>query len=358
MGKLRESYPLGAIRRQSKAKLAHPTASFKDQTVVIIGATGVMCSEAAKILAQLDVGTLVFGIRNLAKAERLADDTVSHYGLPRERILIKQVDLVSFESTKAFAADLQSLPRLDVLLIGSATNNTKRFVTGDGWEENLQVIHLSCALLTILLLPKLQTSADENRAPRRHQQRLFRPVVDYLRDVSDDKVVWKLGQYGVCKIVSYCWFGTLASLLDPSHVHVHSLDPGCTKSPLSTNSIPARIFLGVFGRSPVLCGRAIANSCLPVENAHGAMLWDYEVEKYGPTPRTMHLNIGSRMLTSAAMYRPTKFMSSERTREMRKVIWEETRSVLELLSPEAVQVYADLDQKSGGLSSDRIDRRS
>ncbi|KAK7960296.1 hypothetical protein PG996_010934 [Apiospora saccharicola] len=349
MGKLRESYPLGAIRRQSKAKLAHPTASFTDQTVVIIGATGVMCSEAAKILAQLDVGTLVFGIRNLAKAERLADDIVSHYGLPRERILIKQVDLVSFESTKAFAADLQSLPRLDVLLMGSATNNTKRFVTGDGWEENLQVIHLSCALLTILLLPKLQTSADENRAPAvisnvsssavrmtapwiRFPKR--RRVVDYLRDVSDDKVVWKLGQYGVCKIVSYCWFGALASRLDPSHVHVHSLDPGCTKSPLSTNSLPARIFLGVFGRSPLLCGRAIANSCLPVEDAHGAMLWDYEVEK------------------------PTKFMTSEKTREMRKVIWEETRSVLELLSPEAVQVYADLEHKSGGLSGDRIDRRS
>lgn len=95
-----------------------------------------MCSEAAKVLAQLDVGTLVFGIRNIAKGEKLADDIVSHYGLPRERILIRQVDLVSFESTQAFAADLQSLPRLDVLLIGSATNNTKRFVTGDGWEES------------------------------------------------------------------------------------------------------------------------------------------------------------------------------------------------------------------------------
>lgn len=100
-----------------------------------------MCSEAAKVLAQLDVGTLVFGIRNLAKAEKLADDIVSLYGLPRERIQIKQVDLVSFESVKAFAADLQSLPRLDVLLIGSATNNTKRIVTGDGWEESKNVHH-------------------------------------------------------------------------------------------------------------------------------------------------------------------------------------------------------------------------
>ena len=95
-----------------------------------------MCSEASKILAQLRVGTLVFGIRNTAKGEALATEIVSEYGLDRERILIRQVDLTSFESTKDFVASLQSLPRLDVLLIGSATNNTKRFVTGDGWEES------------------------------------------------------------------------------------------------------------------------------------------------------------------------------------------------------------------------------
>lgn len=37
MVKLRESYPLGAIRRQAKAKLAQPTASFQGETVMIIG---------------------------------------------------------------------------------------------------------------------------------------------------------------------------------------------------------------------------------------------------------------------------------------------------------------------------------
>lgn len=48
-------------------------------------------------------------------------------------------------------------------------------------------------------------------------------------------------------------------------------------------------------------------------------------------------------------------MASKRTREMREVIWEETRAVLEALSPDAVKVFADLDQKSGGLSSDPVD---
>ena len=237
--------------------------------------------------------------------------------------IYKQVDLTSFESTKAFVAGLQSLPRLDVLLIGSATNNTKRFVTGDGWEEStiqqhswfyltnnlpdLQVIHLACALLVVLLLPKLQKSAEEHHAPAvisnvsssavrlsapwvkyPHPSRKEDPV-GYLRDVSDGKVCWKVAQYGICKIVSYCWFETLSSLLDPSQIHVHSLDPGVTKSPLSTSSIIARLFLRIFGRSPVICGRAIANSCLPVENAHGAMLLDYEVEKYEPLKRTFNV---------------------------------------------------------------------
>ncbi|KAK8075892.1 hypothetical protein PG994_003164 [Apiospora phragmitis] len=346
MVKLGETYPLRAIRRQAKAQLAQPTASFKSATVVIIGATGVMCSEAVKVLAQLDVDTLVFGVRNVTKAERLADDVALQCSFARGRILIKQVDLTSFESTKAFAADLaQSLPRLDVLLIGSATNNTKRFVTGDGWEENLQVIHLSCALLAMLLLPKLQKSAEEHHSTTvisnvsSSAVRMTAPwikfpnersAVGYLRDMSDGKNVVKLAQYGLCKIVNYCWFETLSSLLDPSQVHIHSLDPGVTKSPLSTSSLAARLFMGVFGRSPIICGRAIAHSCLPVENAHGAMLWDYEVEK------------------------PTSFMTSERAKKMRRAVWEETRSVLERLSPDAKQVYADLDLMSGR-SSDGSD---
>ncbi|KAK8117349.1 NAD(P)-binding protein [Apiospora kogelbergensis] len=364
MADLGESYPFGAIRRQSKAQLAQPTASFEGETVVIIGATGVMCSEACKVLAQLRVDTLVFGVRNMAKAEALATEIVLQHGLERERIFIRQVDLTSFESTKAFVAGLQSLPRLDVLLIGSATNNTKRFVTGDGWEENLQVIHLACALLVVLLLPKLQKSAEEHHAPAvisnvsssavrvsapwvkyPHPSRKEDPV-GYLRDVSDGKVCWKVAQYGICKIVSYCWFETLSSLLDPSQIHVHSLDPGVTKSPLSTSSIIARLFLRIFGRSPVICGRAIANSCLPVENAHGAMLLDYEVEKYEPLKRTF--NRGS-------LYRPTSFMTCERTQEMQNVIWAETRSVLEALSSDAKQVYANLDQRAGQVQSDHLE---
>lgn len=149
-------------------------------------------------------------------------------------------------------------------------------------------------MLTVLLLPQLQTSADESRGPTVISNvssaavRLTSPLVrfprqrpaNYLRHVSDDNLLGRLGQYGICKIVSYCWFQSLASRLDPSQVHVHSLDPGCTKSPLSVSSVISRLYLGIFGRSPLICGRAIANSCLPVEGAHGAMLWDYEVEKY------------------------------------------------------------------------------
>ncbi|KAK8006766.1 hypothetical protein PG989_000756 [Apiospora arundinis] len=347
MANVGESYPFRAIRRQSKAQLAQPEALFEGKTVVIIGATGVMCSEASKILAQLNVGTLVFGVRSTKKAERLATAIVSQYGLDPGRILIKKIDLTSFESTKTFAAELQSLPSVDVLLIGSATNNTKRFVTGDGWEENLQVIHLSCALLVILLLPNLQRSATERHAPTvisnvsSSAVRLTAPWVKYpcpnpsaagyLKDVNDGKASWKLAQYGVCKIVSYCWFEALSSFLDPSQVHVHSLDPGVTKSPLSTSSLLARIFLSIFGRPPVVCGRAIVNSCLPVENAHGAMLWDYEVEK------------------------PTSFMTSQKTQEMRKAIWDETRSILEVLTSDASEAYANLDQRGVGVYSSHLD---
>lgn len=150
-------FPLKALLAQAKAQLPQPTASFAGQTVLITGATGGICSEACRILAALDVDTLVLGVRNLAKGDELARtlkevasttesapvaETTETAAPPTEQakrkltVLVWKLDLLSFESVKEFAAKAAELDRLDVAVIGAAMLATARVMTADGWEES------------------------------------------------------------------------------------------------------------------------------------------------------------------------------------------------------------------------------
>lgn len=132
---LSEAFPLCAWRRQAKANLAPPTASFQGKTVLLVGATGSILSDAARIIADLEVSTLIFGVRNIKKGEVLADGLrQQHDG--RLSIKVLEVDLLSFDSVRVFASAINEFTRIDVIIMGSAIMNTETRVTGDGWEES------------------------------------------------------------------------------------------------------------------------------------------------------------------------------------------------------------------------------
>lgn len=138
---LKETFTWGKLRRQARANLAEPTTSFAGKTVLMTGSTGIICSEAARILARLHVDTLVLGVRNTEKGNALADELVESSGMRRENILVWTVDHESFDSVKEFAAQAAELPRLDVAVLGVGVINEKNVKTGDGWE--------GCGYLTV-----------------------------------------------------------------------------------------------------------------------------------------------------------------------------------------------------------------
>lgn len=130
-----EAFPLGAFRRQAKAKLAPPKpAVYEGKTVLLIGATGVILSDAARILASLKIAKLILGVRNVKKGEILADPlTQQHTDVD---IKIWEVDFFSFESIRKFAATINGYGRIDAIVQGSAIINDKTKLTQDGWEES------------------------------------------------------------------------------------------------------------------------------------------------------------------------------------------------------------------------------
>lgn len=130
-----EAFPMRAWRKQAKADLAPPSTSFAGKTVLLVGATGLLVSEAARTIAQLGATSLIFGVRSIAKGEALADELRGKHG-PGLSITVWELDLLSFDSVKAFAAKANSVIRIDVILMSAAVFNTERRVSADDWEES------------------------------------------------------------------------------------------------------------------------------------------------------------------------------------------------------------------------------
>lgn len=88
--------------------------------------------------------------RNLEKAKAAREAIISETN--NDDVIIKQLNLSSFDSVKRFAEDVNNTEsRLDVLLNNRGTAFTRN-VTEDGFEETMQVNYLSHCLLMFLLL--------------------------------------------------------------------------------------------------------------------------------------------------------------------------------------------------------------
>ncbi|KXH29052.1 hypothetical protein CSIM01_02121 [Colletotrichum simmondsii] len=306
-----EVFPWATFRRQAKADLAPPTTSFEGKTVLLVGATGAILSEAARIITSLGVSTLILAVRNVAKGESLADELrkATEDSRHQPEITVMEVDLLSFDSVKTSATRIDDLQnRIDVVVMGSAIMNDETRVTADGWEESsisdmnnafiaLQLIHLSSALLITLLLPKML--ADGETQPvvlcslTSAAIRSAAPMVElpddakdcYLEQVSNvkDLATQKSYQYGLAKIIHACWIRELCARHlsgSTSRIHFHQLDPGACFTPLSSQVLIGRLLLWFIGRPVEMCARTVVNSCLPLIGSHGKLLIDYDIAPY------------------------------------------------------------------------------
>ncbi|KAK1708748.1 hypothetical protein BDP67DRAFT_524559 [Colletotrichum lupini] len=331
-----EVFPWATFRRQAKADLAPPTTSFEGKTVLLVGATGAILSEAARIITSLSVSTLILAVRNVAKGESLADElrkAIEEGSRQQPKITVMEVDLLSFDSVKTFATRINdSQNRIDVVVMGSAIMNDETRVTADGWEETLQLIHISSALLILLLFPKML--ADGETQPvvlcslTSAAIRSAAPMVElpddaedcYLEQVSNvkDAATQKSYQYGLAKIIHACWIRELcARHLTGSNprIHVHQLDPGACFTPLSSQVLIGRLLLWFIGRPVEMCARTVVNSCLPLIGSHGKLLVDYDVAPY---PEFMDRTLGL---------------------ELQRRVWLETSQVLESLVTSQAKVF-------------------
>ena len=136
------------------------------------------------------------------------------------------------------AADLDALPRLDVLINNAGCINFSRSVTTDGFETTFAVNHLAPFLLTRLLLTKIRDSAPARivtvaSAAHRGQRIDF----DDLMSTRDYRM---LRTYGRSKLANILFTRALANRLAGSGVTANALHPGMVTTHLGQDNWLAR----------------------------------------------------------------------------------------------------------------------
>ncbi|KAL1434709.1 hypothetical protein MTO96_011410 [Rhipicephalus appendiculatus] len=132
------------------------TVSMLGKTVIVTGSNSGIGKETAKELARRKA-RVILACRNVQRAHKAAQDIFADTG---ETVVVKQLDLCSFKSVRAFAEDIiRTEPRLDVLINNAGNIPDKLLLTEDGYEVGLQSNYLGHFLLTILLTELLKKSA-------------------------------------------------------------------------------------------------------------------------------------------------------------------------------------------------------
>jgi len=135
-------------------------ADVPDQTgrvAVVTGANSGLGELTARELARKGA-RVVLAVRTASKGETAAQEIRD--AVPGARVEVRELDLASLESVRAFAADLSAgTPALDLLINNAGIMQTPPRRTVDGHELQFGTNHLGHFALTGLLLPALQAAA-------------------------------------------------------------------------------------------------------------------------------------------------------------------------------------------------------
>jgi NAD(P)-dependent dehydrogenase (short-subunit alcohol dehydrogenase family) len=204
-------------------------------TILVTGATDGIGLATAEALASQGHRVLMHG-RNATKGQAAVEAVRAAAG--NGEVSFLQANFASLAQVRRLAADLDALPRLDVLINNAGCINFSRSVTTDGFETTFAVNHLAPFLLTRLLLTRIRDSAPARivtvaSAAHRGQRIDF----DDLMSTRDYRM---LRTYGRSKLANILFTRALAKRLAGSGVTANALHPGMVTTHLGQDNWLAR----------------------------------------------------------------------------------------------------------------------
>lgn len=135
-----------------------PPGALRDRTALVTGPTSGIGRVVAERLAELGARVVLLS-RDEQKLARLSDDLAERHA--EQRFPYHVVDMSVLAQVRAAAAAVRaSEPRLDILVDNAGVIFDERQETAEGIERSLAVLVVGPFLLTSLLTPLLQRSAD------------------------------------------------------------------------------------------------------------------------------------------------------------------------------------------------------
>lgn len=140
--------------------------NLQDQVIIVTGGNVGLGYETIRQLSEHNPARIYLAARSRTKAEQaIADLKQGNPSFTNIRFL--QLDLASFDSVKAAAADfLAHESRLDILINNAGIMMTAEGLTTDGYEIQFGTNVLGPALFTQILLPTLRNTARLNPQTR------------------------------------------------------------------------------------------------------------------------------------------------------------------------------------------------
>lgn len=139
----KRSIAIGFLYSQLFVTPKYPTQEFPGRTVIVTGANVGLGLEAARHFCRLGAAKVILAVRNTAAGE-IAIESIEKSTDRRGICEVWELDLASYTSVQAFAAQAsRQLSRIDIL-VANAGIATTQYTVAEGHERSLTVNVISC----------------------------------------------------------------------------------------------------------------------------------------------------------------------------------------------------------------------
>ncbi|KAF4337292.1 short-chain dehydrogenase reductase SDR [Fusarium beomiforme] len=285
---------------QPKVEPLPPGIDLTNKTAIVTGATAGIGLELCCQLLSLNLSTLILAVRNESKGEEVRKSLCTIN--PKAIVQVMKLDTADYTSVKAFAEMFKSKhEKLHLLMPNAGISDLNFELTPTGHEKNLQVNYLSNVLLTLLLLPILEHTAELEGSPTRitwtgsrmHLRTSLASNVPLKKNegifehFDTPGVIPSLQRYGDTKLLVLLFQHELARRYPPQKVIVNSFCPGMVHSSMTDIlpfyiRLPALLVKAARARSVDKAGWIGLHAALVVgAETHGQLLVDKEVAELG-----------------------------------------------------------------------------
>ncbi|KAL1613380.1 hypothetical protein SLS54_010682 [Diplodia seriata] len=297
----REASQLQFLHRQlcvTPPAVSPASVNLRGRTAIVTGANVGLGLECSRQLMELGLSRLILAVRDEAKGQAAREDLTE--GVRTFNIDVWKLDMSSYGSIIAFVDRCKALPALDVVVLNAGVAKaTLDLNPSTGHDEVVQVNYLSTALLTLLLLPVVQSKAQPQRPGRivvvnsetaawaAFKERSERPL---LPAFDQPGFFDRQDRYYTSKLLGQLFLAELAKRVPPSVAVVNAVNPGlCYGSALhrDANSGITGALLAAFkraiGRSTAVGARTLTDAAASHgEDTHGQYLGDCKLKPMAP----------------------------------------------------------------------------